>query len=375
VSDEQAAKIIADKIRGTPNLNIQNIKMYVTKYLGMVGKAPTDVDFIAAHVNDILSAQGMSESEESAEQRKSRVARGWELNKRRWDKWKKENPEKAKLNARRKAGIYSKEENSEDTSYEDNKQRLKEEIYYASETLGSVGKAIQLAKEKKWNLNFGIPDEKWDDIEADIEADMDNNAYDYEPGDGHDEDAEMPTKQFMNLKQFINKGPIQVKKPSKELPYTHNYIRDLAKQDSREEHKEEGEEDNSTALIDREPVYSLGNGYSILVNKKREEDRHSFDINVLKDIDPKNNKYEYITQIYRLGEIALNIKNWADTKDPVLQQKAIDALRKYEVTLPAVKNKEENEERRLDPKCWKGYHKQGTKLKGGKRVNNCVKNK
>ena len=36
--------------------------------------------------------------------------------------------------------------------------------------------------------------------------------------------------------------------------------------------------------------------------------------------------------------------------------------------------KSENEERRLDPKCWKGYHKQGTKLKDGKRVNNCVKN-
>lgn len=34
----------------------------------------------------------------------------------------------------------------------------------------------------------------------------------------------------------------------------------------------------------------------------------------------------------------------------------------------------ESEERRIDPKCWKGYHKQGTKLKGGKRVNNCVKN-
>ena len=27
---------------------------------------------------------------------------------------------------------------------------------------------------------------------------------------------------------------------------------------------------------------------------------------------------------------------------------------------------------RLDPKCWKGYKKQGTKLKGGVRVNNCV---
>lgn len=28
---------------------------------------------------------------------------------------------------------------------------------------------------------------------------------------------------------------------------------------------------------------------------------------------------------------------------------------------------------RLDPKCWTGYKKQGTKMKGGKRVNNCVK--
>jgi hypothetical protein len=33
----------------------------------------------------------------------------------------------------------------------------------------------------------------------------------------------------------------------------------------------------------------------------------------------------------------------------------------------------EAEKRRLDPKCWKGYRKAGTKLKGGKRVNNCVK--
>lgn len=34
----------------------------------------------------------------------------------------------------------------------------------------------------------------------------------------------------------------------------------------------------------------------------------------------------------------------------------------------------EEEERRLDPSCWKGYHKEGTKMKGGVRVNNCVKN-
>jgi len=27
---------------------------------------------------------------------------------------------------------------------------------------------------------------------------------------------------------------------------------------------------------------------------------------------------------------------------------------------------------RLDAKCWKGKHKEGTKIKGGVRVNNCV---
>lgn len=34
---------------------------------------------------------------------------------------------------------------------------------------------------------------------------------------------------------------------------------------------------------------------------------------------------------------------------------------------------EKEEKRRLDPKCWKGYRKAGTKLKGGVRVNKCVK--
>jgi hypothetical protein len=30
------------------------------------------------------------------------------------------------------------------------------------------------------------------------------------------------------------------------------------------------------------------------------------------------------------------------------------------------------EKQRLDPKCWKGYKKQGTKMKSSVRVNNCV---
>lgn len=34
----------------------------------------------------------------------------------------------------------------------------------------------------------------------------------------------------------------------------------------------------------------------------------------------------------------------------------------------------EEVKQRLDPKCWKGKHKEGTKIKGGIRVNNCVPN-
>ena len=41
-------------------------------------------------------------------------------------------------------------------------------------------------------------------------------------------------------------------------------------------------------------------------------------------------------------------------------------MRAYELLTDAVKQ-------RLDAKCWTGYRKQGTKVKGGTRVNNCVK--
>ena len=34
----------------------------------------------------------------------------------------------------------------------------------------------------------------------------------------------------------------------------------------------------------------------------------------------------------------------------------------------------EGVKQRLDPKCWTGKHKEGTKIKGGIRVNNCVPN-
>lgn len=37
------------------------------------------------------------------------------------------------------------------------------------------------------------------------------------------------------------------------------------------------------------------------------------------------------------------------------------------------KKRRKKKKQRLDPKCWKGYRKDGTKMKDGVRVNNCVK--
>jgi hypothetical protein len=41
--------------------------------------------------------------------------------------------------------------------------------------------------------------------------------------------------------------------------------------------------------------------------------------------------------------------------------------------LSEAKKRAKAKKQRLDPKCWKGYRKSGTKVKGGVRVNNCVK--
>lgn len=55
---------------------------------------------------------------------------------------------------------------------------------------------------------------------------------------------------------------------------------------------------------------------------------------------------------------------------------AIDAMRKAgKMQFLKPKSQDISEvKQRLDPKCWTGKHKEGTKIKGGVRVNNCVPN-
>jgi hypothetical protein len=75
---------------------------------------------------------------------------------------------------------------------------------------------------------------------------------------------------------------------------------------------------------------------------------------------------------YRLAEYADDyrqkvkaIKVAAGVKDP-------QSLNKTTAAIYVNEQEMDEEKQRLDPKCWTGYKKQGTKMKGDTRVNNCV---
>lgn len=260
-------------------------------------RAETPQQYAQDSEKDYPSQKLGSEDAESPEQKQERIARKWELNKQRWDKWKKENPEKAKLNAQRKAGIYGNKE----------------------------------------------------------------------------ENAEMPQKDFLELKKHINKGPIQIKKPSKELPYTHKYIHQLAKQDSREGQREENAENHESRM--KKITDDWVNTFYRTFGPGRKEEMEN------RGQDPYKFFVDYYIAFLKNPDIVNKFANIYNDKYPSHQidlnrlHKEIDEIKDKPIEgYRAPSNRSENEERRIDPKCWKGYHKQGTKLKGGVRVNNCVKN-
>jgi len=73
---------------------------------------------------DMIEVNVTDEDAESADEKKERVQRGWDINKKRWAKWKAENPEAAAKHAARKAG---KSENAENARPDDvsNEIRIK----------------------------------------------------------------------------------------------------------------------------------------------------------------------------------------------------------------------------------------------------------
>jgi len=63
MSDDRAAKIITDKLKGMPGINTGNIDKYVSRYLGMVGKHPTDLKHLSVLVFGNLQDMGLAEAD------------------------------------------------------------------------------------------------------------------------------------------------------------------------------------------------------------------------------------------------------------------------------------------------------------------------
>jgi hypothetical protein len=98
----------------------------------------------------------------------------------------------------------------------------------------------------------------------------------------------------------------------------------------------------------------------------------------LREIDEGMSKDEAdrIQALYDKLEWMEERYGWDDPRVKALKDKIRGVADEYSVigqnTADSLRGVSE-EKQRLDPKCWKGYKKQGTKMKGDTRVNNCVK--
>lgn len=168
----------------------------------------------------------------------------------------------------------------------------------------------------------------------------------------------------------------------------------LSKHATKKSDKEKSSEDFKEQMPDSKEEYdNLKDENEEKGDLKRRKDNESRWMSVLgkffrseyrrEGIDPYVEFFEYYSPYYEDGVLRkfseMFNNTWASKPEDKID---IDHFIKVKNELRDKKDADneqrrvsaEAEERRLDPKCWKGYHKQGTKLKGGKRVNNCVKN-
>jgi len=78
---------------------------------------------------------------------------------------------------------------------------------------------------------------------------------------------------------------------------------------------------------------------------------------------------EHVTVLYIDGKPSMKFTNKNEAHEQLERIKKKFPNKKFELKAEMRETKQ-----RLDPKCWKGHHKEGTKIKGGVRVNNCVPN-
>jgi hypothetical protein len=150
---------------------------------------------------------------------------------------------------------------------------------------------------------------------------------------------------------------------SKEEYSAHDYVNDM-------EAKGEGEESACIEDIAAKHGVSVNEIQHQLEMGIKVETEHTdnFDIATKIATDHLNEDPHYYTKLAKMeaeneeGDLMKHMKDKG-----MIDPKASEDTGKYGRT-------REEEESRIDPKCWKGYHKAGTKLKSGVRVNNCVKN-
>ena len=172
MSDSLAAKKIADKIQGISNLNIPNIKKYVTRYLSMVGKARTDIDHLSALVHTELDKRGLLEKTET-EKKSVKEEAAWQRLQRLRDKQEdeerekeekdpfhepkkkhgNETPKKQHVKGHRYGGSKQKDDVDESTSSVKNKQKVYENMQNKHTAARLLGKSHALAKEG-YNCKF-----------------------------------------------------------------------------------------------------------------------------------------------------------------------------------------------------------------------------
>jgi hypothetical protein len=150
---------------------------------------------------------------------------------------------------------------------------------------------------------------------------------------------------------------------SKEEYSAHDYVNDM-------EAKGEGEESACIEDIAVKHGVSVNEIQHQLEIGIKVETEHTDDFDIATKIatDHLNEDPHYYTKLAKMeaeneeGDLMKHMKDRG-----MIDPKASEDTGKYGRT-------REEEESRIDPKCWKGYHKAGTKLKSGVRVNNCVKN-
>jgi len=150
---------------------------------------------------------------------------------------------------------------------------------------------------------------------------------------------------------------------SREEYSAHDYVNDM-------EAKGEGEESACIEDIAAKHGVSVNEIQHQLEMGIKVETEHIDDFDIATKIatDHLNEDPHYYTKLAKMeaeneeGDLMKHMKDRG-----MIDPKASEDTGKYGRT-------REEEESRIDPKCWKGYHKAGTKLKSGVRVNNCVKN-